>query len=215
MSAPALYVGGVGMTRFTLAGKSERDWPELGCEAASAALKDAGVDYAEVEAAVAGYCYGDPTCGPRVVYQRGLSGVPVFNVNNNCSTGSTALYLARELVQAGRDCVLAVGFEKMERRLSQVYTDKGWSSPTDRHFERFYADEMNPERVGADRAMSNPKTNTFSDDVIKMFAYAAREHMAKHGTTAEHFGKISVKNHSVRAARSAVAACVGGRGQCG
>ena len=39
----------------------------------------------------------------------GLSGVPVFNVNNNCSSGSTALMLARHLVQSGYDCVLAVG----------------------------------------------------------------------------------------------------------
>jgi hypothetical protein len=138
MSSEPVFVVGVGMTKFNLAGKGKRDYPELGHEAAAAALKDAQVEYSDVQAAVAGYCYGDPTCGQRVVYNLGLSGVPVVNVNNNCSTASTALFMAREMVQGGRDCVLAVGFEKMKRQLSQVYADKGWSSPTERHFERFY-----------------------------------------------------------------------------
>ncbi len=67
------------------------------------------------QAAAAGYCYGDPTAGQRVIYKNGLSGVPIVNVNNNCSTGSTALWTARNLVMAGYDCALAVGFEKMEK----------------------------------------------------------------------------------------------------
>lgn len=50
----------------------------------------------------------------------GLTGVPVINVNNNCSTGSTALFVARNFVAGGvYSCVLALGFEKMERNLSQ------------------------------------------------------------------------------------------------
>jgi acetyl-CoA acetyltransferase len=45
-----------------------------------------------------------------------MTGVPVYNVNNNCATGSTALHLAKNFVQGGvYDCVMALGFEKMER----------------------------------------------------------------------------------------------------
>lgn len=57
-----------------------------------------------------GYCYGDSTCGQRAVYQLGLTGVPVYNVNNNCATGSTALFMAKQFVEGGlSECVLAVG----------------------------------------------------------------------------------------------------------
>lgn len=76
----------------------------------TAALRDAGIPYSKVKAVVASYCYGEPTSGQRAVYELGLSGVPVFNVNNNCSSGSTALMMARRLVQSGvEDCVLALG----------------------------------------------------------------------------------------------------------
>lgn len=75
-----------------------------------AALSDAELDYHQVQAVVASYCYGEPTSGQRAVYELGLTGVPVFNVNNNCSSGSSALMLARRLVQSGiEDCVLALG----------------------------------------------------------------------------------------------------------
>lgn len=74
------------------------------------ALKDARLSYKDIKSVVASYCYGEPTCGQRAVYELGLSGVPVFNVNNNCSSGSSALMLARKLVMSGEDdCVLALG----------------------------------------------------------------------------------------------------------
>lgn len=45
---------------------------------------------------------GDSTCGQRAIYHSlGLTGIPIFNVNNNCSTGSTALFMARQLIQGG------------------------------------------------------------------------------------------------------------------
>lgn len=59
---------------------------------------------------------GDSTSGQRALYEVGMTGIPIYNVNNNCSTGSSALYLAKQLVEGGQnDCVLALGFEKMER----------------------------------------------------------------------------------------------------
>ena len=192
---PMVYVVGVGITPFSLAEKRVLDYPEMGADAAKAALEDANLSYGDVEQVVAGYCYGDPTCGQKAIYNLGLTGVPVFNVNNNCSTGSTALYLARSLVEAGSECVLALGFEKMQKGLSQVYQDRGWTSPTSEHFERFYAPELKPEKVGATPELVNPHLNKFTDDVLKMFAYAAREHMQAYGTTTEQFAKIALKNH--------------------
>lgn len=80
------------------------------CASGLAALTDAEIDYRQIQAVVASYCYGEPTSGQRAVYELGLTGVPVFNVNNNCSSGSSALMLARRLVQSGvEDCVLALG----------------------------------------------------------------------------------------------------------
>src|SRR5258708_8859476 len=105
---------GVGMTKFAKPGASE-DYHVMASKAARAALEDAKVKYDEIEQAYAGYVFGDSTCGQRAVYEIGLTGIPVFNVNNNCSTGSTALMLGRQAVEAGvAECVLVVGFEKME-----------------------------------------------------------------------------------------------------
>lgn len=59
---------------------------------------------------------GDSTCGQRALYQCGMTGIPIYNVNNNCATGSTALFMANQFVAGGlSDCVLALGFEKMQR----------------------------------------------------------------------------------------------------
>ncbi len=84
-------------------------------ESGSKALADAGIDYREVQEAYVGYVYGESTSGQRAVYELGMTGIPVVNVNNNCSTGSTALYLAARAVRSGlADCALALGFEKMQ-----------------------------------------------------------------------------------------------------
>ncbi|CAF1269667.1 unnamed protein product [Didymodactylos carnosus] len=80
------------------------------------ALRDANLSYNNIEEAAVGYVYGDSTCGQRALYPIGLTGIPIFNVNNNCSTGSSALLLAARHIQGGLvDCALALGFEKMQR----------------------------------------------------------------------------------------------------
>jgi hypothetical protein len=110
------FVAGVGMTKFEKPGRREWDYPDMVRESAGKALEDAGVAYADVEHVCPGWVYGDSTAGQRAVYELGLTGVPIINVNNNCSTGSSSLYLARAPVAGGlADCVLAVGFEKLER----------------------------------------------------------------------------------------------------
>jgi len=111
--AQTVVVAGVGMTPFAKPGASE-PYPRMAAKAVQAALQDAGLDYADVEQAYAGYVYGDSTCGQRALYEVGMTGIPIVNVNNNCSTGSTALYLARQAIAGGSaQCVLAVGFEQM------------------------------------------------------------------------------------------------------
>src|SRR6187401_3051906 len=106
---------GVGMVPFAKPGKSE-EYHVMARKASEAALADAKVPFTDVQQAYAGYVYGDSTCGQRAVYQLGQTGIPVVNVNNNCSTGSTALFLARQAIEGGlAECVLALGFEKMEK----------------------------------------------------------------------------------------------------
>src|SRR5690606_29218998 len=86
----------------------------MGEKAAKAALADSGLSYDQIKQAYVGYVYGDSTAGQAALYGVGLSGIPIFNVNNNCSTGSSALYLARQAVASGTvDCALALGFEQM------------------------------------------------------------------------------------------------------
>ncbi|WP_142810248.1 lipid-transfer protein [Tepidiphilus olei] len=181
--ARAVYVCGVGMIPFAKPGASA-PYYEMGAEAARRALADAGVEYADIEQAYVGYVYGDSTCGQRALYPLGMTGIPIVNVNNNCSTGSTALFLARQAVESGAaDCVLALGFEQMRPgALGSNYTDR--PSP----FEPF--DEVCEELVGA-------------SDVplaIRYFAGAGLAHMQRYGTRPETFAKIRAKasRHAAR-----------------
>ncbi|MFV0934744.1 lipid-transfer protein, partial [Pseudomonas jessenii] len=101
------YVAGVGMIPFVKPGASGT-YIEMGAEAVRMALTDAGLGYGLVQQAYVGYVYGDSTSGQAALYQVGLSGIPVVNVNNNCSTGSSALFLARQAVESGAvECALA------------------------------------------------------------------------------------------------------------
>lgn len=185
---PRVFVVGVGLTKFERPLTKQWDYPDMGKEAGAAALRDAGVTYDKIKSVVASYCYGEPTCGQRAVYQLGLSGVPVYNVNNNCSSGSTALMMARRLVQSGvEDCVLALGFEKMERGLSERYTEK--ASPVGPHMDHMV-------KIGAKPGLIQPHMNNMTSDVVKLYAYAAREYMKKYpNTKLSDFVEIAYKNH--------------------
>ncbi|WP_354698487.1 hypothetical protein DSM112329_04169 [Paraconexibacter sp. AEG42_29] len=173
------FVIGVGMTKFDKPGTKDGDYPDWAKEAGQAALADAGIGYDKIQRAFAGYCYGDSTAGQRAVYTLGVTGIPVVNVNNNCSTGSSALYLAREAVKFGMaDCALALGFEKMERgSLGMKFPDR--VNPMDKHMIR-----MSELRA--------PEETPFAP---QMFGNAGRDHMQKYGSTAEHFAWIGWKNH--------------------
>jgi acetyl-CoA acyltransferase len=173
------FVIGVGMTKFEKPGTKEGDYPDWAVEAGKKALADAGISYEDVEQAFAGYCYGDSTYGQRALYGLGLTGIPVVNVNNNCSTGSSALFLARQAVKGGLvDCALALGFEKMEPgSLGVKYTDR--TNALDKHAMRMF-EIRDPEA---------------SPPAPQMFGNAGRDHMQKYGSTPDHFAWIGWKNH--------------------
>lgn len=177
--ANKVYVVGVGMTKFEKPGRREGwDYPQMAKESGTKALADAGISFDEVRQAYVGYVYGESTSGQRAVYELGMTGIPVVNVNNNCSTGSTALYLAAEAIRGGRaDCALALGFEKMQPgSLGSTYDDR--EQPMGRHIQ----------------ALAEISEVLFPP-APWMFGAAGREHMKTYGTTAEHFAKIGEKNH--------------------
>jgi acetyl-CoA acyltransferase len=179
MTSNRAFVVGVGMTKFEKPGSRDWDYPDMAHESGTKALEDAGIPYEAVEQAFVGYCYGDSTSGQRGVYGLGLTGIPVVNVNNNCSTGSTALFMARQAIRGGlADCVLALGFEKMEKgSLGVKYTDR--TNPIDKHAMAMFA-LRDPEQSPA---------------APQMFGNAGREHMERYGSQPDHYAWIGWKNH--------------------
>ena len=173
-----VFVVGVGMTKFEKPGAREWDYPDMAREAGGRALEDAGIEHRLVEQAYVGYVYGESTSGQRAVYELGLTGIPIVNVNNNCSTGSTALFLATQAVRSGQvDCALALGFEKMQAgSLGSTYDDR--EQPMMRHL------------------LALAELQEFAmPPAPYMFGAAGKEHMERFGTTAEQFAEIGVKNH--------------------
>ncbi|KAK7075636.1 sterol carrier protein 2, partial [Halocaridina rubra] len=180
MAAKKVFVVGVGMTKFEKPGRRDDfGYPQMVKEAVGKALGDAKINYNEIEHAACGYVYGDSTCGQRALYELGMTGIPIYNVNNNCSTGSTALLLARNLIQGGlAHCVLAVGFEKMERgSLKAKYLDR--ENPVEKHVI----------------ALSNVVDLDASPITPQLFGSAGIEHIKKYGSTPTHLAKIAYKNH--------------------
>jgi acetyl-CoA acyltransferase len=177
--AEKVFVVGVGMTKFEKPGRRENwDYPDMARESGTNALADAGIDFSEVEQGFVGYVYGESTSGQRALYELGLSGIPIVNVNNNCSTGSTALYLAAQAIRGGlADCTIALGFEKMKPgSLEATWGDR--TNPMDKQI----------------LALAEIAEFAFPP-APWMFGAAGREHMKQYGTTAEHFAKIGHKNH--------------------
>lgn len=175
---------GVSMVKFTKPGKSE-PYEIMAAKAVQGALEDAGIGYQDVQQAYASYVYGDSTCGQTALYKVGMTGIPIINVNNNCSSGSTALYMARQVVESGEvDCALAVGFEEMKPgALGSVWNDRtppmGWA------VERL--SELEPELPDTPLA-------------LKMFGAGGKAYLEKYGANPNIFAKVAVKsrNHAVQ-----------------
>jgi len=171
-----VHVAGVGMIPFVKPG-ANAPYPVMGAEATRLALADAGVGYDMIQQAYVGYVYGDSTCGQRALYQVGMSGIPIINVNNNCSTGSTALFMARQAIESGAlDCVLALGFEQMKPgALGAVFTDRPSA------FDEFDA--------AADKLVDAPGVPL----ALRYFGGAGLSHMKKYGTPLTSFAKVRAK----------------------
>ncbi len=181
--AQDVYVVGVGMIPFAKPGSND-PYPVMAASATREALANARIDYEQVQQAYAGYVYGDSTAGQRALYEVGMSRIPIFNVNNNCSTGSTALYLARQAVQSGAvECALALGFEEMNPgALGTHFNDR--ASP----FDRF--DDATEALAGE---LELPLA-------LRYFAGAGLAHMREYGTRLSTFASIRAKasRHAAR-----------------
>ncbi len=170
-----IFIAGVGMIPFSKPGASD-SYDVMGATATRLALGDAGLGYESVQQAFVGYVYGDSTCGQKTLYGVGMSGIPIVNVNNNCSTGSTALFLARQAIAAGADCVLALGFEQMAPgALTSVCKDR--PSP----FVDFDA--------ATDALVGMPEMPL----ALRYFGGAGLAHMQRYGTGLDSFARIRAK----------------------
>jgi len=178
----SVKIAGVGMVKFSKPGQSD-PYRVMGANAIKLALKDAGLEYSQVQQAFASYIYGDSCSGQHVLYDVGMSGIPVINVNNNCASGSTALFLARQAVQSGQvDCVLAVGFEEMQRgALGSNWEDR--ESPFD------------PMLKKLDEISSAPEAPL----ALRTFGAAGTAYIEKYGANPGIFARVSVKsrNHAM------------------
>ncbi len=172
-----VIVAGVGMRRFRKPGASE-PYDVMAETAVIAALADAGLQFGQVQQAYASYVYGDSTSGQRALYRVGRSGIPVVNVNNNCASGATALFLARQAIAGGAaHCVLAFGFEQMRPgALTEHWDDR--PGPL--------ADFIEATRAAQGWTQDVPMA-------AQIFGGAGREHMKRFGTRPETFARIAVK----------------------
>ncbi|KAI6238608.1 Sterol carrier protein 2 [Aphelenchoides fujianensis] len=182
MSKSKAYVVGVGMTPFTRPGSTGKDYPELVKDAVTEALNDCGLKYTDVEQAAVGYLYGGSCCAQRALYEVGMTGIPIYNVNNACASGSSAIFLGKQMIEGGNvDVFLAAGFEKMKSGsldgMNAKIDDR--AVPADKHI-KVVAEEFGWSKAPA---------------MCQFFGNAGVEHMKKYGTKREHFAKIGYKNH--------------------
>lgn len=173
-----VIVAGVGMTKFQKPGKHQ-PYRLMAANAINMAVKDAGISARQIEQAFAAYIYGDSTSGQHAFYDIIQSGIPVINVHNNCSSGSSALYLARQAVLSGEvECALAFGFEEMQPGALVSHWDDR-ESPFER-VEPVYEQFNVPKGPIALRA----------------FGSAGRHYMEKYNVDASLFAKVAVKSRA-------------------
>lgn len=175
-----IVIGGVGMVPFRKPGQSDT-YDVLGESAARAALQDAGIPFALIEQAFCGYVYGDSCAGQAALYRLDINGIPIFNVNNNCASGSSAFALATQALESGNvECALALGFEEMlPGAIDMIFPDK--VSPLTRH-EDAIMDIMN---FNEEERKAPPAIAMFGAQVDAMLAS---------GVTEETIAAMSVKS---------------------
>ena len=175
-----VYIAGVSMTPF---GNHERSSvAELATTAVREAAADAGIELADIDAAFFGNTTqaaleGQLMIGGQVVLRgMGFARIPMFNVENACATGASALHLAINHVRAGAaDVVLAVGAEKMnvgDRAKSMAVFDGAYDVSRPEALEEF----LQERGLKADDAGAR---SIFMD----IYAAWALSHMERYGTT--------------------------------
>lgn len=173
-------VAGVDMVKFAKPGQ-QKPYREMASTAIQGAVAQAGIDPALIEQAYGSYIYGDSTCAQHALYDAFMTGIPVINVNNNCSSGSSAIFMARQAVQSGAvECALAFGFEEMQPgALGSHWDDR--ESP----FENFL-DVLNEAEYP-----QGPLA-------LRCFGAAGHHYMEKYNASADLFAKVAVKtrNHA-------------------
>lgn len=175
-----VLVAGVDMIKFAKPGQ-QKPYREMASTAIRGAVAEAGIDSTLIEQAYGSYIYGDSTSGQHALYDAFMTGIPVVNVNNNCSSGSTAIFLARQAVRSGAvECALAFGFEEMQPgALGSHWDDR--ESP----FENFLK-------------VLNEKDYPQAPLALRCFGAAGHHYMEKYGATPDLFAKVAVKtrNHA-------------------
>ena len=175
-----VLVAGVDMVKFAKPGQ-HKPYREMAATAIRGAVTEAGIDPSLIEQAYGAYIYGDSTCGQHALYDAFMTGIPVINVNNNCSSGSTAIFLARQAVQSGAvECALAFGFEEMQPgALGSHWDDR--ESPFE-NFDAVLNDQGYPEAPLA----------------LRCFGAAGHHYLDKYGASADLYAKVAVKtrNHA-------------------
>jgi len=188
-------IAGVGMTRFMK--YPDKGLKELGAEAIFAAVADAGIGTADVEAAYVGNCAAGLVTGQEsvrgqvILHAMGVGKIPIINVENACASGSTALIQACTMVSAGLyDTVLALGVEKLTHAdKSKSFAAFAGAMDVDELAEMIEELKQAAAKGGAD-AGAGQNRSMFMD----VYASAARAHMEKYGTTAEQFAMVASKN---------------------
>lgn len=193
-----IYIAGIAMTVF---GRHlERSIEDLASEALRGALQDAGCRAGDIGAAfysgiTNGQLQGQLSIPGQVVFSKiGLEGIPVFNVENACASGSTAVHLAVQQLKAGTcDVALALGAEKMnveDKARSFALFEAGWDvSRVEDNFAtltKLGEGVTPPPGSESDRPYSR---------FMKIYAAMCRYHMKTYGTTQRQIAAVSAKNH--------------------
>jgi acetyl-CoA acetyltransferase len=163
-----VVIVGAAMKRF---GRYEESIIDLGAECSLNALMDGGVGWKDIDAAYCSHVLMGVTVGQSVLMPLGPRGIPIFNVDNGCAGGTTAMILARQAIGAGMfNTALIVGVQKM---------GKGVLGPE-------IPDLPEMDRVQRGMGLLS---------LPSKYAMIARRHMDEYGTTAEQLARVSVKNH--------------------
>jgi len=193
-----VYIAGAAMTVFGR--HRDRTLEDLAGEALSAAVKDAACQVADIGTAF----YSGMTNGPLqgqhaipgqvVLSKLGIDSIPIFNVENACASGSTAVHLAVQALRAGStDVVLAIGAEKMnvpDKAGAMALFEAGWdvarAEENYEHLVRMGAGVVPPDGSESDKPYSR---------FMGVYGALSRHHMRTWGTTQRQIAAVSAKNH--------------------